>query len=104
MTMTRQTATKNTTLTSDIHPDWLNIIRRLQSVGKTGNRGLAVLTIKVLVDAAGHPCRLWGDPVVTKWEPCESAKDEIERILAKYTKEERQLLLSSLIESLGRER
>lgn len=102
---TGRTATKRQpALTSDIHPEWLNIIRRLQSVARQDNRGLAVLTIKVLVERGGRPCRLWGDPVVTKWEPCQSARDEMERLLENYSKEEKQLLLSSLIDALGREK
>lgn len=91
-------------ITPDIHPAWLNIIRRLQSVARSDNRGLAILTIKVLVDADGKPCRLWGDPLVVKLEPCDSAESEIERILNGYSKEERRMILAALIESLGRER
>lgn len=98
----RQTA--KTSLTSDIGSEWLNIIRRLQSVGRTGNRGLAILTIKVLVNARGKPCKLWGDPMVVKLEPCTSVQSEIEEILGKYSQDERQMILSALIDSLGRER
>ena len=99
---TRRTA--KTSPTSDISPEWFNVIRRLQSVGRTGNRGLAILTIKVLVDARGKPCKLWGDPMVVKLEPCTSVQNEIEEILGKYSQEERQMILSALIDSLGREK
>lgn len=102
--MTTRTRQRKGGLTQDVHPDWLNIIRRLQSVARHGNRGLAILTIKVLVNQDGRPCRLWGDPTVIKLEPCDGAQGEIERILNGYSKEERQMILAALIDSLGRER
>ena len=97
-------ATRQPRAVQDIHPEWLNVVRRLQSVARHGNRGLAVLTIKVLVNADGRPCRLWGDPVVTKWEPCNGAQQELDRIIANCTPEEQQIVLAALIDVLGRER
>jgi len=55
------------TLTSDVKPQWLNVIRRLQSACH-GNQGLAVLSIRVLVDGTGEPI-LWTSPVRTNLEP-----------------------------------
>jgi len=52
------------TLTSDVKPQWLNVIRRLQSACH-GNQGLAVLSIRVLVDASGEPV-LWTQPTWTQ--------------------------------------
>jgi hypothetical protein len=47
---------------------WLNVIRRLQSVGRQKNEGYAVLTIRVLVDGDGKPVT-WSEPECTKLEP-----------------------------------
>jgi hypothetical protein len=63
------------TLTSDVKPQWLNVIRRLQSACH-GNQGLAVLSIRVLVDAAGEPL-LWTQPVRTNLEPKSRALDTL---------------------------
>lgn len=57
----------NYDLTDDIKPQWLNVIRRLQSACY-GNQGLAVLSIRVLVDADGEPV-LWTEPQRVKLEP-----------------------------------
>lgn len=47
---------------------WLNVIRRLQSVGRQRNEGYAVLTIRVLVNQDGTPVT-WSEPDVTRLEP-----------------------------------
>ena len=60
-------------LTDDVKPQWLNVIRRLQAACH-GNQGLAVLSIRVLVDAEGEPL-LWTEPTRVKLEP-KSAKLE----------------------------
>jgi len=54
-------------ITDDIKPQWLNVIRRLQSACY-GNQGLAVLSIRVLVDSEGEPV-LWTEPTRVKLEP-----------------------------------
>lgn len=54
-------------LTDDVKPQWLNVIRRLQSACH-GNRGLAVLSIRVLVGADGEPI-CWTEPTRVKLEP-----------------------------------
>jgi hypothetical protein len=54
-------------ITDDIKPQWLNVIRRLQSACY-GNQGLAVLSIRVLVDSEGEPV-LWTEPSRVKLEP-----------------------------------
>jgi len=60
----------NVTLTEDIKPQWLNVIRRLQSVARRGNH-YAILSIKVLVDRDGHPIQ-WTEPQRTGIEPMSS--------------------------------
>ncbi len=54
------------TTLEDIKPVWLNVIRRLQSVARTD--GFAVLSIRILVNAAGDPV-YWTEPKRTKLEP-----------------------------------
>jgi len=70
------------TLTDDVKPQWLNVIRRLQSACH-GNQGLAVLSIRVLVDASGEPV-LWTQPTRIKLEPKSTALDTL-LILADQT-------------------
>ena len=55
------------TLTSDVKPQWLNVIRRLQSACH-GNQGYAVLSIRVLVNGMGEPV-CWTEPMRVKVEP-----------------------------------
>jgi hypothetical protein len=52
----------------DIRPQWFNVIRRLQSVARENNQGLAVLDIRVLVDQEGTPIT-WTEPKRTLLEP-----------------------------------
>jgi hypothetical protein len=54
-------------ITDDIKPQWLNVIRRLQSACY-GNQGLAVLSIRVLVGVDGEPI-CWTEPIRVKLEP-----------------------------------
>lgn len=65
----------NYNLTDDIKPQWLNVIRRLQSVCH-GNQGLAVLSIRVLVNGAGEPV-CWTEPARVKLEPKSTALDTV---------------------------
>lgn len=66
-------------LPDDIRPQWLSVIRRLQSVARSKNHGLAILEIKVLVDASGVPVQ-WTEPNVTRLEP-KGSKDELLALL-----------------------
>lgn len=50
----------------DIKKGWLSVARRMQSVAKT--RGLALVSITVLVDMDGNP-RFWLEPSCKKIEP-----------------------------------
>ncbi len=66
-------------LPDDIRPQWLSVIRRLQSVARTKNHGLAVLNIRIVVDASGTPIQ-WTEPGVTRLEP-KGSKDELLALL-----------------------
>jgi hypothetical protein len=69
-----------TTLPPDIKPDWLNIIRRLQSVGRK-RTGYAVVTIQVIVDANGTPV-LWLEPDVKGVEPGSRVMDALMKVMS----------------------
>lgn len=61
----------------DVQPQWFNLIRRLQSVAKQGNQGLAIIRISVLVDSEGHPIS-WVEPTRILLEPKRKAEQVIE--------------------------
>lgn len=63
----------------DIKHSWYNVIRRLQSVSKTG--GLAIVSIIVLVDQDGEP-KLWLEPQCRKIEPKKSTDDILQLLAA----------------------
>jgi len=64
--------TQQKQMPQDIKPQWLNVIRRLQSACAT-NKGFAILSISVIVDAEGEP-RIWTEPKCTKLEPKKSTE------------------------------
>jgi hypothetical protein len=53
-------------LPEDINPEWMSVIRRLQSVSKSN--GLSVVSIAILVDADGKPIS-WTAPEKILLEP-----------------------------------
>src|SRR3990167_4613033 len=55
-------------LPEDVKPAWLNVFRRLQSIASKRNGGIAVLTIRVVVDENGTPI-FWTEPSCTLLEP-----------------------------------
>jgi hypothetical protein len=67
-------------LPKDIRPDWLNVIRRLQSVGRK-QAGYAVVTIQVVVNADGRPI-FWNDPEVKLLEPRDKIETALIRMMA----------------------
>lgn len=71
----------NVTLTDDIKPQWLNVIRRLQSVAKRGDH-YGILSIKILVDRNGLPIQ-WTEPQRTGIEPMSS--DGLEQLIEGLT-------------------
>ena len=53
----------------DIHRDWLNVIRRIQSIGRSRNVvGCAIVSINVVIDEHGAPL-IWSEPKCTLIEP-----------------------------------
>jgi hypothetical protein len=68
-------------LTDDIKPQWLNVIRRLQSVARRGNH-YGILSIKIVVDREGYPIQ-WTEPQRTGIEPMSS--DGLEKLIEDLT-------------------
>lgn len=54
-------------LPTDIRPQWLNIIRRMQSVSRRNN-GLGIVTMSIVVNQDGLPM-FWSEPKITLIEP-----------------------------------
>jgi hypothetical protein len=70
-------------MTQDIQQPWLNIARRFQSIAsknKGFNKGMAVITIRVLIDEDGVP-QFWSEPEMTKIEP-KRCKEDIINLLS----------------------
>jgi hypothetical protein len=65
----------NNCLPEDIKPQWLSVIRRLQSISKSN--GLSVVSISVLVDENGTPIA-WTEPKQVKIEP----KSDVSALIA----------------------
>ena len=51
----------------DVKPEWMNPIRRLQSVAQKSN-GMAIITMRFVVNEFGVPVQ-WSDPKITMLEP-----------------------------------
>ena len=64
-------------LSEDLKPEWMNVMRRLQSVAKS--KGLAILSIQILVDSEGVPVA-WTNPERKLIEP-KRLTDEILKLL-----------------------
>lgn len=62
-------------VTKDVKPEWLNVVRRLQSACH-GNQGYAVLSLRVLVNGDGAPV-CWTEPDRVKVEPRSLAFDAL---------------------------
>ena len=53
----------------DIHRNWFNVIRRIQSIGRSKNVvGCAIVSINVVINESGVPL-LWSEPKCTLLEP-----------------------------------
>lgn len=63
----------------DIKPHWFNVIRRLQSVARESNQGLAVIEIKVMVDGDGTPV-VWTEPKKKLLEPKRAAQQVLDML------------------------
>ena len=66
--------------TLDIKPQWLNVVRRLQSVARGRREGYSVLRITILVDSDGVPI-LWLPPDVVRFEPAKDALHFISKLM-----------------------
>lgn len=67
----------------DIRPAWFAPIRRLQSAARAAQKenGIAIVTIKILVNSQGDPIQ-WTQPDVVLLQPWRD-KDAILRLLGK---------------------
>ena len=53
----------------DIHRNWFNVIRRMQSIGRSRNVvGCAIVSINVVINDSGAPL-FWSEPKCTLLEP-----------------------------------
>ena len=64
----------------DLHPDWANVLRRLQSAHT--QHGITIVTIHVILDETGKPVK-WAKPTQVALEP-RSDSGEFLALLAKY--------------------
>ena len=56
-------------MNKDIHRNWFNVIRRIQSIGRSRNVvGCAIVSINVVINESGVPL-LWSEPKCTLLEP-----------------------------------
>jgi hypothetical protein len=60
-------------VTSDVKPQWLNVVRAMQAACYR-NQGYATIAIKVLVNREGEPLT-WSEPKMEKIHPKVGAKD-----------------------------
>jgi len=87
-------------LTKDIKPEWLNVIRRLQSVARHGQCGCAVIGIKVLVDENGTPI-FWTNPDCVTLEPkARATADLMARLSRICASDDQRAFLSDLLHAL----
>ena len=66
-------------MTQDLHPQWLNVARRCQSVS-CQQGGYALVTIKVLVGCEGEPV-WWFEPEMSRIEPRNGSTEWFARML-----------------------
>jgi hypothetical protein len=67
-------------MTDDIRPDWLNVVRRLQSVGYS-QKGYALVSIQIMVDCDGTPV-FWTEPQLLRFEPQVKAKEFLQQMIS----------------------
>jgi len=58
---------------------WNGLAQRLQHAS-SGQRGLSIIRITIIVDAGGNPI-FWGEPEVTKVEPRTRASEFLNKIV-----------------------
>lgn len=61
---------------------WESLVKRLAGVAERecANRGFAVMTVEVLIDANGNPA-FWTEPRLTKLEPRMGAGAFLDRVM-----------------------
>lgn len=66
---------------------WESLVKRLAGVAERecANRGFAIMTVEVLVDANGDPA-LWTEPKLTKLEPRMGAGVFLDRLIGHVAK------------------
>jgi len=63
-----------------LSPAWVSVAKRLQKAARTdGGRGLAIVSINILVDQKGVP-RVWTEPVCRKIEPADYSNKILEAL------------------------
>lgn len=77
----------------DLSRGWLNIVRRIKSVGR-GQQGVALVKVIVLVDEQGEP-QMWTAPTMTLLEP----KLKVEDLLKKLSPEQ----MAQVLQTIGEE-
>jgi len=79
-------------LPKDIKPQWLNVIRRIQSVARK-NDGVGIINIKVMVNQDGLPL-FWIEPEMVLLEP--KTAISVEFLKKTFTEDELKLVLSEI--------
>ena len=66
---------------------WESLVKRLSGVAERecANRGFAIMTVEVLVDANGEPA-FWTEPKLTKLEPRMGAGVFLDRVVSHVAK------------------
>ena len=75
-----------------LRPPWISIAKAMQDYARNKNNGMAIVSIKVLVQADGNPL-FWGQAVVKKLEPKRLQREDLEQ----FTKEQ---LVTLLVDAL----
>lgn len=68
-----------TKIPQDIKPEWLSVLRRLQSVSEKGK--VTIVSISVIVDQNGVP-KFWLEPRARVIEPRKSAEEILATLAA----------------------
>ena len=84
---------------AELRRPWLRVVRRIESVARRHD-GMAVVTIRVLVDSSGLPIN-WAEPLITRLEPRVVAEDALRRALKLVPKDEWPRLLELLLTEMG---
>ena len=78
--------------TQHLRPPWIIIAKAMQDYARNKNNGIAIVEVKVLVNADGNPL-FWGTACVKKLEPKRLQREDLEQ----FSKEE---LITLLVDAL----